>query len=72
MVETDQTAPGYEGPLSTHRARIVYLMRYFSERQVSLKEVAGPGYLNRAVSTLKRYARTYNIAFPDYVPRHMR
>lgn len=43
-------------------------MRHFSERGVTIAILCTPRYLNRTESTLKRYARKFSLAFPDYVP----
>lgn len=44
----------------------------FSEMQVPLSRCSDPQHLNKDVRTLKRYAREFGLAFPDYTPRALR
>lgn len=62
-----------QGPLlpTDHRAKMGELMRRFSAAGVSLQTLSGPRYLGRKVLTLRRYARDFELTFPDYVPLAM-
>jgi hypothetical protein len=63
-----------QGPLlpTDHRAKMGELMRRFSAAGVSLKVLSGPLYMGRKIGTLRRYARDFDLKFPDYVPLALR
>lgn len=61
------------GPLlSDHQERMEACLRHFAARQLTLSTISGPRYLNRAESTLKRYAQNLGLQFPDYIPMALR
>ena len=57
---------------TTHQAKLVALLRFFSESGRTLKFCCGPQALKRHPSTLKKYCRENLIKFPDYIPRCMK
>lgn len=52
--------------------RIGEILRHFHAGGLTLAVCADSRHLNRALSTCKAYARDLSLAFPDYVPRHMK
>lgn len=55
-----------------HKDRVGELLRHFQQGGLTLEKCADARHLDRAMSTLKGYARELNLAFPDYIPMHMR
>lgn len=62
------------GPIvgSNHRRRMDAVLQHLHKTGHTLASCAGPLRMGRSVDTLKPYARRLSLAFPDYVPRHMR
>lgn len=48
------------------------LLRRLHEKGLTLEQCADRRIMNRAPATLKAYARRFDLAFPDYVPRKRR
>lgn len=48
------------------------LMMRLAEKGCTLEHLADRRMMNRSLSTLKRRAREFEIAFPDYVPMRLR
>ncbi len=57
---------------TNHARQMAALMRHFASAGLTVEQVADGKHLNKAVSTIQAYARKLNLAFPDYVPRHLR
>lgn len=55
-----------------HAALTEALMRRLAEKGATLEHLASRRMMNRSLRTLKEHARTYEIAFPDYVPMKLR
>jgi hypothetical protein len=61
------------GPiLNEHRDKIDALMRHFARAGLTIATVCDARHLDRAVSTVRGYARELDLIFPDYTPRHLR
>lgn len=39
------------------------------EQGKTLEQCASPLYMNRSIRTIRKWARLFDIAFPDYKPR---
>lgn len=48
------------------------LMRQLAGRGLTLQQLSDRRVMNRSIYTLKKHARRFEIAFPDYLPRKMR
>lgn len=48
------------------------LMRRFAEKGFTLAQLSDRRMMNRSVRTLQEHARTYDLQFPDYVPRKLK
>lgn len=46
--------------------------RFLHGRGYMLAELQHPQRMNRRLSTLKKWARRFKLAFPDYTPRSMK
>lgn len=62
-----------EGPKKTGGgSKLEQLLHHFSATGKPLSALADHRYLDRKVSTLKRYACRLSLKFPDYCPRHLK
>lgn len=48
------------------------LIRRLHEKGLTIEQCADRRVMNRSVATLERYARKFELAFPDYVPMALR
>lgn len=61
------------GPhLGGHAGITEMLMRRLHEKGLSLEELCDRRVMKRSLRTLQRYARQFELAFPDYVPAKLR
>lgn len=61
------------GPIIGERSKkFEIILRHFSKVGMSIKTAGDFRHLDRATSTLKRYARRWDLKFSDYVPMHLR
>lgn len=55
------------------RPRLVEdLLRRLNEKGLTLEQCADAKIMDRSVRTLKRYAREFDLTFPDYTPRKLK
>jgi hypothetical protein len=64
--------PVPEKMLGSHGRRMEYLLQHYAKGGHTLAYISGKKILRRSVKTLRGYCARYSIAFPDWVPRHMR
>lgn len=57
---------------TNHTRQMNALMRHFCAAGLTVEQCADRQHLNKAVSTVRAFARKLNLSFPDYVPRHLR
>lgn len=61
------------GPrVGSRRALTLALMKRLAEKGLTIEQLSDKRMMNLAISTLKKYARDFEIAFPDFVPVSMR
>jgi hypothetical protein len=62
------------GPLigTNHRRRMDAVLQHLHKAGCTLAQCADNKRMGRSLETLKPYARRLSLAFPDYVPLHMR
>ena len=60
------TAP--HGSFSGHHQLTEAILRRLNEKGLSLEQCADRRIMNRSIATLRRYAREFDLSFPDYVP----
>lgn len=56
----------------SHKEKIGECLRYFAANGIPLSVCSDKRHLDRAVSTLKEYARDLKLIFSDYCPRDLR
>lgn len=56
----------------SHKEKIGDCLRHFAANGVPLSVCSDKRHLDRAVSTLKKYARELGLKFPDYTSRAMK
>lgn len=48
------------------------LLRRLHEKGLTLAQCADKRIMKRSVGTLQKYARQFDLAFPDYIPQKLR
>lgn len=62
-----------EGPrVTSHVALTEALMRRMAEKGATLDDLTDRKMMKRSRATLERYAKRFQIAFPDFTPSNMR
>lgn len=68
LFEAINAAP-YAG---TNKRRVEEILRHFHKIGLTLEVAGDRQHLDRAQSTMKKYARRLKLGFPDYVPVALR
>lgn len=55
--------------LTSHATTTRALLTMLRDQGLTLEQCAGPKIMGRKIATLKRWARRFDIAFPDYQPK---
>lgn len=67
-----EAADAPHGLVRNHADLTEFLFRRLHEKGLTIAQCADRRVMNRARSTLERYARQFDLAFPDYVPMRLR
>lgn len=55
--------------ITAHQKTTRALLTRLRDQGMTLEQCAGPKIMARSITTLKRWCRKFDIAFPDYEPR---
>lgn len=57
---------------TAYHRQVEALYRHFASHAIPLETVRDEKHLDLSEATARAYARQFNLAFPDYVPRSLR